>query len=93
MKRDTGLRDRVIVKDSAAIKRAMRRRGFTYRYVAFQIGVSPATVSRIANEDGRPVNERAAQKLLRLLDRDFEDLFDEGVFHVTRDYARRNRAA
>lgn len=93
MKRDTGLRDRVIVKDSAAIKRAMRRRGFTYRYVAFQIGVSPATVSRIANEDGRPVNERAAQKLLRLLDRDFEDLFDEDVLHVTRDYARRNRAA
>ena len=93
MNRDTGLRDRVVTKDAAAIKRALKRRGFSYRYTAFQIGVSPATVSRIVNENGRPVSEMAAQKLLRLLDRDFDDFFDEDVFHVTRDYARRNRAA
>lgn len=91
MKQDTGARDRVMVRDSRTIKRALKRRGLTYRETAFRIGVSPATVSRISNEDGRVISDTAAAKLCRLLDRDFEDLFIDDVFHVSRDYARPNR--
>lgn len=75
------------------IKRAIHRRDLSYRDVAFKIGVSAATVSRIANTDGRVIRDDAAKKLCRLLDMDFEDLFVDEVFYVSRDYAQRNRIA
>ena len=93
MKQDTGARDRVVVRDAAMIKRALGRRGLSYRETAFKIGVSPATVSRIANENGRVVSDKAAKKLCRLLDRDFEDFFTDEVFYVSQNYARHNRVA
>ena len=93
MKPDTGLRDQVIVRDAAALKRALRRRNLTYRAVEAQTGIPIATLSRMLKEDGKPIKEKSALKLLKLLDRDFDDFFTEKVFHVTRDYARRNRVA
>lgn len=93
MKQDTGLREEVLIKDAAALKRALRRRNLTYRAVEAQTGIPIATLSRMLSKDGKPIKEKSAIKLLKLLDRDFEDFFTEKVFHVTRDYARHNRSA
>jgi len=93
MTRDTGLRDQVKVKDPAALRRAIKRRNLTYRAIQAQAGIPIATLSRMLNKEGSPVREKHAIKLLKLLDRDFEDFFVEDVFHVTRDYARHNRSA
>ena len=93
MKRDTGRRETVIIQDASALRRALRRRNLTYRAVEAQTGIPIATLSRMLSKDGKPIKEASALKLLKLLDRDFEDFFVEGVFHVTRDYARNNRSA
>lgn len=93
MKQDTGARGRILVRDAGIIKRILRRRGLSYREVALRIGVSPATVSRIVNENHRPINEEAAIKLAKLLDMDFTDLFRDEVFYVSQNYARNNRVA
>lgn len=93
MKQGSGARDKVHVRNAEQIKRALRRRGMSYREAAFRIGVSAATVSRIANTDGRVIGEGAAIALCRLLDRDFDELFRDATFYVARDDARRHSAA